>query len=333
MSANAQPQQIECRKRGTLTRQACDSCFRSKRKCDGKKPCYQCLQNGQVNCDYKRPHRRMVSSRRRTDSEPTRTESIQLEMNVADSESSLSGSRKVLLPPVTSDSTDTSNLLKGNNLANNSIRDSEQAEPENLDANRTVPREFGTFFIPLSPSQMDLESFYPESSMMELDWLFGVSNGQDIPPFNSSSPQWNSSQISAPNYHQPMAKHRSTVQASVPAILEPMRVEKPSPMSSHLSNTPSWPTDYLSNVDDSDHNQLMAAASPQDQAQRYEHEQTLARSTQSRCSYFPQELGRIAIEGRIDELPKYLDDDCRRVISVAFWEKWVSKRQGCLEIF
>ncbi|KAN0117916.1 hypothetical protein V8E51_003893 [Hyaloscypha variabilis] len=246
-------------------------------------------------------------------------------MNVADSESSLPGSRKVLLPPVTSDSTGTSNLLKGNNLANNSIRDSEQAEPENLDANRTAPREFGTFFIPLSPSQMDLESFYPESSMMELDWLFGVSNGQDIPPFNSSSPQWNSSQISAPNYHQPMAKHRPTVQASLPAILEPMRVEKPSPMSSHLSNTPSWPTDYLSNVDDSDHNQLMAAASPQDQAQRYEHEQTLARSTQSRCSYFPQELGRIAIEGRIDELPKYLDDDCRRVISVAFWEKWISR--------
>lgn len=327
MSDDLPPHDTEFRKRGTVTRRTCDSCFRSKRKCDGKKPCHQCLRNGQLSCDYKRPRRRMVSNGRGTDSEIMATESFNFEMTAAHAKPSISGSRQVPSPAIICDSTNPSNLLEGSNLANGSIRDSEQADAENLDIDRSAPRQFGAFSLPISPSQIDFESFYPESSMMELDWLFGESNGKGITPFNSSGLQWNSSQTSALDYQQPTVNYQATIQANSLGVMEPLRVQKPSPLASQISSTPSWPTDYLSNVDDSDHNRLLASASPQDRAQQYEHEQTLASSAQSTHSCFPQELGRIAINGRIDELPKYLDDDSRRIISVAFWEKWVSKRQ------
>jgi len=259
----------------------------------------------------------MIASRRRTDLEPTgTTESVQLEITVAEAKSSISRSINLPSPPVTSDSGDTLDPLERHNSTHGSIRDSEQADPGNVDANRTAPREFGALSLSMSPGGVDLESFYQDTLMMELDWLFGDSTGQGITPFNSSSLQWNSSQVPALNSQPPTVEHQAT---------EPIRIEKPSPMASHVSNTPSWPTDYLSNVDESDHNQLVAAASPQDQAQHDEHEETLARSTKSRYSYLPQDLERIAIEGRMDELPKYLDDDSRKVISVAFWAKWVSK--------
>jgi hypothetical protein len=261
----------------------------------------------------------MISSRRRTDLEPTGTESLQPEITVPEAKSSMPGSTNLPSPPVTADSGDTSNPLERNNLTNGSMRDSEQADSGNLDTNRTAPHEFGALSLSMSPSGMDLESFYQDSLMMELDWLFGDSNGQGITSFNSSSLQWNSSQVSALNYLQPTAEHQVT---------EPMRIEKPSPMASHVSNTPSWPTDYLSNVDESDHNQLMASASPHDQAQHYEREETIARPAQARYSYLPQELGRIALEGRIDELPKYLDDESRRLISVAFWENWIGRNSS-----
>jgi hypothetical protein len=306
MVDDARPRCTEYRKRGTLTRQACDSCFRSKRKCDGKKPCHQCLRNGQLDCDYKRPRRRMVSGRRRTDSQPTGTESFQLGTNLGGAKPSIYGSRQVPAPPATCDSTDTSNLLEGNYLTNGSTRDLEQADSEDLGTNRTVSQESDDILLPIPSSQLDLDPFYLDNSMMELDWLFGDSNGQAITPCNSSSIPWNYSQVSDLNNQRPSVESQASEQASPPTILEPTKLEKPSPMASHISNTPSWPTDYLSDVNDSDHNHLLASASPQDQALRYEHEQTPARPAQSRYSYLPQELGRIVIEGRVGELPKYL---------------------------